>query len=423
MDIKTVRFFSPDYKFLGETDDAIVIYRSRWHTYGEFEIHLQQIQPYVKKDNRIVFGNDFRKNGIIKYIQIDDANAGTVVIKGFSLLHILTQRITVPDTGKDAISYNAPVEDIMVDLVLRNAIKSPQTARNIPNLVAAGSQGRGERIQYQTRYDDLCNELAEVSRLSMLGVGIRMDPDKKQDVFEVLEGVDRSIEQNVRSPVVFRRAYDNIGKTVYTLNDSLTKNCAYTAGQGEGADRAVYVVGDELSGAERKEIFIDARDIEDSSTLPERGRTKLSEYKPQENFETAIIADQYQSSWYMGDQITIIDDDTGITLSDYVVEIEETVDESGYEVIPTLGVPEGTIGSGSVSGGSSGSGGSGDRTYTFTKLTPDITWRINHNLDKYPSVTIVDSAGTVVFGDIEYIDRNSLTVTFTAGFAGQAYLN
>lgn len=46
-----------------------------------------------------------------------------------------------------------------------------------------------------------------------------------------------------------------------------------------------------------------------------------------------------------------------------------------------------------------------------------------HDINKFPSVTIVDSANNVVFGDVEYIDSNSLKVKFTAAFAGQAYLN
>jgi hypothetical protein len=41
----------------------------------------------------------------------------------------------------------------------------------------------------------------------------------------------------------------------------------------------------------------------------------------------------------------------------------------------------------------------------------------------FPSVEVVDSAGTLVIGDISYIDNNSLTVSFVAAFGGKAYLN
>ena len=63
------------------------------------------------------------------------------------------------------------------------------------------------------------------------------------------------------------------------------------------------------------------------------------------------------------------------------------------------------------------------QTYVHKQTTSAIQWDINHNLDKYPSVTVVDSAGTQVYGDVNYVDRNHLTITFTSEFGGKAYLN
>lgn len=72
--------------------------------------------------------------------------------------------------------------------------------------------------------------------------------------------------------------------------------------------------------------------------------------------------------------------------------------------------------------GAQGSGAS-HSTYTFTQSPASATWTIVHNLAAFPSVEIVDSAGTRVIGDITYIDNNSLTVQFVAAFGGKAYLN
>lgn len=65
----------------------------------------------------------------------------------------------------------------------------------------------------------------------------------------------------------------------------------------------------------------------------------------------------------------------------------------------------------------------GDKDFVYIKSTPNKIWEITHNLDKYPSVTIVDSAGSVVMGDITYTSKSTLTVTFSAAFSGKAYLN
>lgn len=65
----------------------------------------------------------------------------------------------------------------------------------------------------------------------------------------------------------------------------------------------------------------------------------------------------------------------------------------------------------------------GDKTYVYHQSVPASVWNITHNLDKFPSVTIVDSAGSVVMGEITYESKNKLKVTFTAEFGGSAYLN
>jgi hypothetical protein len=44
-------------------------------------------------------------------------------------------------------------------------------------------------------------------------------------------------------------------------------------------------------------------------------------------------------------------------------------------------------------------------------------------LNKYPSVTVVDTGFNVVYGDITHISKNELKINFTDGFSGEAYLN
>ena len=63
------------------------------------------------------------------------------------------------------------------------------------------------------------------------------------------------------------------------------------------------------------------------------------------------------------------------------------------------------------------------RTYVHEQSPASDTWVINHNLKKYPSVTIVDSAGRVVIGEVQYIDNALIICSFSAPFSGIAYLN
>ena len=65
----------------------------------------------------------------------------------------------------------------------------------------------------------------------------------------------------------------------------------------------------------------------------------------------------------------------------------------------------------------------GDAHFTHTQSTPSTVWSVQHNLGKKASVTVVDSADSVVYGDIEYTDLNNLTITFNGAFSGKAYFN
>lgn len=61
--------------------------------------------------------------------------------------------------------------------------------------------------------------------------------------------------------------------------------------------------------------------------------------------------------------------------------------------------------------------------FTFSQNTPSNKWTVQHNLGKFPSVTVFDSAKSQMEGDVEHISANELTITFGAAFSGVAYLN
>jgi len=70
----------------------------------------------------------------------------------------------------------------------------------------------------------------------------------------------------------------------------------------------------------------------------------------------------------------------------------------------------------------------GDITFTHNQSTTSDTWVITHNLNRFPSVTVVDSANTIVQGTVVYNSNKQLTVTFFSNgsplaFQGKAYLN
>ena len=70
----------------------------------------------------------------------------------------------------------------------------------------------------------------------------------------------------------------------------------------------------------------------------------------------------------------------------------------------------------------------GNITYTHNQSSTSDTWVITHNLHRFPSVTVVDSGGTIVQGTVVYNSNKQLTITFFEGgsalaFQGKAHLN
>lgn len=61
--------------------------------------------------------------------------------------------------------------------------------------------------------------------------------------------------------------------------------------------------------------------------------------------------------------------------------------------------------------------------YHHIQNVSSASWVINHNLGWKPNVTVQDSAGTTVEGEIVYTNNNSLTLNFTGAFTGNAYLS
>jgi hypothetical protein len=110
-------------------------------------------------------------------------------------------------------------------------------------------------------------------------------------------------------------------------------------------------------------------------------------------------------------------------VSQISVENSEVTVEVIDQQIRVMAIERPTI----VTLGTSGPQGPAGETqvvaYVFTQNSPATTWIINHGLDFIPSITVVDSAGSVVEGDYSYPNGNTIIATFSGAFAGKAYLS
>lgn len=85
-------------------------------------------------------------------------------------------------------------------------------------------------------------------------------------------------------------------------------------------------------------------------------------------------------------------------------------------IIQREGIP-GTPGQDGVDGAAGGT------TYQHNQGSAATTWNISHNLGRFPSVTIVDSLGHEILGDVNFLSANLVSLSFGVPVSGTAYLN
>lgn len=67
--------------------------------------------------------------------------------------------------------------------------------------------------------------------------------------------------------------------------------------------------------------------------------------------------------------------------------------------------------------------GAQDKSFKHNQVSASNTWVINHNLNKFPNVVVIDSAGSQAIGAVTHDSKNQLTLSFSASFSGVAHLN
>ncbi|NZA39866.1 Gp37-like protein [Eubacterium callanderi] len=338
----SIRFLNPDLKLIGEIDQySSLQFTHKWNTYSVFELQVGTFNPLLfQTGNFILLEDNLNSLGYITQFSIEERHfKKTVTVKGFCPRWVYFNRPTLPPAGKDEDTFNTEIENIILGLMEHNCTNPENPNRKIPNLLLRTSQNRGEKLSFQTRYKWLYEEMQSLSELSKLGTGTELDYNNKKIIFEVLQGVDRTYENGVRAPYTFSKDLNRINSRNYAESELDYKNCAYVAGQGEGADREVIILGNEKTGYDRREIFFDARDIgEDANTtLEDRGKIRLAEYPYQKDFSAEVDARDYRKKWDLGDFVTIVDEETGIIEDHQITEVKETYEKGTRKVEPVFG--------------------------------------------------------------------------------------
>ena len=328
-----------------------IIWTERYYEYGDFELYTamtQDLLNYIKTDNYIQrVGSD--RVMIIEEIRIDtDSETGNhITITGRSLESILDRRVIWSQT---TISGN--LQNGLKKLINENIISPSKEERKISNFIfkdSTDSQITGLTVEAQYTGDNLYDVISKVCEEKSIGFKVSLN-ESKQFVFELYAGADRSYEQTNYPYVVFSPNFDNIINSNYLESKENLKNVALVGGEGEGTARKYLAIGN-TSGLDRRELFVDARDIssegEDGQTLTteqynellkQRGNEYLADYTDLVSFEGAVetnIMYKYGVDFFDGDIVQIANE-YGHEAKVRILEVVISENEEGNSVYPTF---------------------------------------------------------------------------------------
>ena len=286
-----IRIFEPTLDLVTEFDDYASAYFTRsWSGCGDFSIETNYNTVHAQDLTRgriVMFDKDVKKCGIItsvkKEVGAEGKGSEIVTASGYELKFILGRRIVLPTTGSAYYEETDNAETVMKNLVDLNG--GPSTAdadRKFSLLAIETDGGTGDTYLEKTRWtSSLLNELQTCSTTTGMGFYIYLDLTTKKFVFATASGLDRSASQAVNPRAIFSKDYDTLQSAEINDNDANYVNYAFVGGQGEGTARTireVYIETTEPTDLDRREMFVDARDLPTTAELDTRGGQKLEEY-------------------------------------------------------------------------------------------------------------------------------------------------
>lgn len=341
-----------------------LIWTRKYNTNGIFELHLLLTEDNLRLLQR---GNIIYKKGDKEAAYIETRNL-TVDKNGQELLIVYGKMVTGYLNRRiimNTINFSGTYENLYRQLVNENCINPSDTNRTIPLLSLENSDGYTDTVNTQITYSNVLDKLTDLSNTSNIGFRINVYPDIKQLKFDVYKGVDRTVNQSAVYPVIFSRDFENILSENYTDSDNNYKNCALIAGAGEGSARKKTIINNDKVGLDRYELFIDARDIQDTKEvnstdengnetttqvpipdekyeklLIQRGNEKINEHKEAKTFDATINIRGnyvYKTDYDLGDIVTVVDKKWGVTVDTRITEIQEVYESNKVEINPTFG--------------------------------------------------------------------------------------
>lgn len=326
----------------------MIQYNPKYSDIGSFELSCalnEENKSLIVEDNILWIEDEYA--GVIQYI--DKSSDNEIKAKGKLLSVVLNWRTVIK-----TYEANKLTTGIFEELVRLNFMADDE--RKIEGFTFINNVTDNTAIRYQVTGKSLSDIFQPLSETYDIGYEVYLNMEEKAFEFTLFRGKDLTIgNKDGNKPVIFGTDFNNILKSEYVSDNNNYRNVAYVAGEGEGENRVVVEVKQtESAGFFRREIVVDARDIQKANSisrmtdeeynelLQQRGKEKLSEFRKVESYDAELMSDArtgfvYGKDYFLGDTVSVVDKNLGVILSAKITEVTVTFAEDGYTVEPTFG--------------------------------------------------------------------------------------
>jgi hypothetical protein len=345
------------------------LWTPRYWNVGDFNIYAPATDANIEMlrvgmiavkhaaDNEIeISGSVWRRAGIIDYITLTKSSDGAEYIEatGSMLAGLLSRRVCYRQLDMTATS-----QAIITALVNTNCGPGAAAARRFEDfsMLPQSSFGTASFAYGNELFADLGMEVQQVACQGKLGYDILADISGRKLGFYLYKGNDFSSDTGGADVLVFSREFGNVEDLVFVESDSNMKTYAYITGSKDDNDRLIWTEAGAGSGRARREIAINAIDIDrkyiDSNgtevtiTLPayksmlaNKGKAELAANSAEAlNFSAAVKETNYSYGvdFAVGDVVTCRDRRWGIKIDVRITEVQESYTKEGKSLEVTFG--------------------------------------------------------------------------------------
>ena len=332
-------FLGEDFAPVAQPVDAVesLVWTRRYFACGSFSMKLAPGAPCDVRAVKYVLNSS---SGEVAGVDRVLWSEGAFTLSGRMLESLLDRRVVV-----GTAYMTGPIETLVRIVVRQNLLD----ARILPRFKMGEEQKFPDRGGLAYGWENLSDWTYSALRPYGMSYRITLDGETGDLVFSVVRGLDRTTEQEERAPAVFSDRAGNIASAEYERDETEHRNMAYVR-SGDG-----YVEnyrGSEVSGLERRELYVSARDVyfsgegtasDHAEHLRARGSAALAKY-PVTEIVRGVAADdgdlRYRRDYDLGDLCEVRLESAGISAKVRITSVDEVYENGSMRAYPAFGNEE-----------------------------------------------------------------------------------